>query len=220
MSIVPRQKLVSANKYSIKCPHSMSAEYITVHNTANDASAENEIQYMITNNNEVSYHFAIDGDEVVQGIPLNKNAWHCGDGAKGTGNRKSIGVEICYSKSGGERYKKAEQQSIKFIAQLLYERKWGVDKVKKHADWARKNCPHRILDEGRWDSFIKAIDSELKALSTPITKPAVANNNEPDQWAKVAADWCVKEGITDGTNPKNIITRQEVWTMIYRALNK
>ncbi|MGE7094387.1 hypothetical protein ACQKII_23735 [Lysinibacillus sp. NPDC048646] len=27
---------------------------------------------------------------------MNRNAWHCGDG-RGTGNMKSIGVEICYS---------------------------------------------------------------------------------------------------------------------------
>ena len=44
------QKLVSSSKYSIKCPYQMTPEYITVHNTANDASAENEIAYMNNNN--------------------------------------------------------------------------------------------------------------------------------------------------------------------------
>jgi len=152
----------------------MTPEYITVHNTANDASAENEIAYMISNNNEVSYHFAVDDKEVVQGLPLDRNAWHCGDGGNGNGNRKSIGVEICYSKSGGLRYVKAEELAIKFIAQLLKERGWGINRVKKHQDWSNKYCPHRILSEGRWDSFLNRIKEELEKLnniSQNISKP-------------------------------------------------
>ena len=65
-----------------------------------------------------------------------------------TGNRKSIAVEICYSKSGGARYRAAEALAIKFVAQLLKERGWGVDKIRKHQDWNGKYCPHRILSEG------------------------------------------------------------------------
>ncbi len=35
------QNLVPASKYNIKCPYPMVAEFIAVHNTANDASARN-----------------------------------------------------------------------------------------------------------------------------------------------------------------------------------
>ncbi|MGQ7148222.1 peptidoglycan recognition protein family protein, partial [Escherichia sp. SS-MK2] len=76
----------------------MNPEFITVHNTYNDATAENEVSYMIRNDNQVSFHIAVDDKEAVQGIPLERNAWHTGDG-NGNGNRKSIGVEICYSLS-------------------------------------------------------------------------------------------------------------------------
>ena len=41
--------IMPENKYSIKCPYSMVPEGITVHNTANDASAMAEISYMIRN---------------------------------------------------------------------------------------------------------------------------------------------------------------------------
>jgi N-acetylmuramoyl-L-alanine amidase len=163
--IYPKQQLVPSNKYSLKCPNAMNAEYITFHNTANDASAQSEINYMVGNNNATSYHFAVDDKEVIQGIPLNRNAWHCGDG-NGTGNRNSIGVEVCYSKSGGERYKRAEELAIKFIAQLLKERNWGVDRVKPHKHWSGKNCPHKVLDEGRWQSVLDRIAAELIALNT------------------------------------------------------
>ena len=71
-----RKILVDSSKYSIKCPYTMNAEFLIVHNTANDAPAENEIKYMIRNNNEVSFHFAVDDVEVVQGIPTNRNTWN------------------------------------------------------------------------------------------------------------------------------------------------
>lgn len=167
-----KQNLVPSNKYGIKCPYKMKPEYITVHNTANDAPAKNEIAYMINNNREVSFHYAVDDKEVIQGIPLDRNAWHAGDGGNGKGNRKSIAIEICYSKSGGERYKKAEQNAIKLIAKLLKERGWGIDRVKKHQDWSGKYCPHRILSEGRWNAFKQAIANELKELSKPQPQPS------------------------------------------------
>lgn len=172
MAISVRQKLVDSSKYSLKCPNAMTAQYITIHNTYNDASANNEVQYMITNSNATSFHFAVDDFEVVQGIPTNRNAWHCGDGT-GNGNMKSIGIEICYSLSGGDRYKKAEALAVKFTAQLLKERGWGIDRVKKHQDWSGKYCPHRILAEGRWQSFLNAVQTELNGGGT--TQPPVNN---------------------------------------------
>ena len=160
MTYTFKQNLVAKDKYPIKCPNPMTAEFIVVHNTANDASAENEIKYMITNNNQVSYHYAVDDEMVIQGLPVDRNAWACGDGANGKGNRKGIQIEICYSKSGGARFENAEKNAAKFIAQLLKERGWGVDKVKKHQDFANKYCPHRTLDKG-WASFVNMVKDYL-----------------------------------------------------------
>ncbi|MDU0077311.1 N-acetylmuramoyl-L-alanine amidase [Bacillus sp. IS1] len=166
MTIAVKKRLVPSENYALKCPNPMTPEYITIHNTANDASAANEISYMTGNSESTSYHFAVDDKEVIQGIPLDRNAWHSGDGTNGTGNRKSIGVEICYSKSGGARYQAAEALAIKFVAQLLKEYGWGIDRVRKHQDWSGKYCPHRILAEGRWNEVKAAIDAELKALGS------------------------------------------------------
>ena len=155
-----RKNLVDSSKYNIKCPYSMNAEFIVVHNTANDASANNEIAYMKSNNNKVSFHYAVDDKEIVQGIPENRNAWHAGDGGSGKGNRKGLSIEICYSKSGGERFDKAEENAAEFIASKLKEKGWGIDKVKKHQDFANKYCPHRTLDYG-WDRFLNKIRKYL-----------------------------------------------------------
>jgi len=48
-----------------------------------------------------------------------RNAFHAGDGANGKGNRGGIAIEICYSKSGGDKFIKAEQRAAKFIAERL-----------------------------------------------------------------------------------------------------
>lgn len=168
MSYTFKRNLLPSNKYPIKSPYTMQAQYITVHNTANDASAGNEVAFMLRNNNEVSYHVAADDKEVIQAIPFNRTAWHAGDGKDGVGNRQSIGVEICYSKSGGSRYAAAEENAVQYIAKLLKERGWGIDRVKQHYDWSKKNCPHRIRAEKRWNSFLNRIKTAMNPA--PVTK--------------------------------------------------
>ena len=154
------QNLVDASKYSIKCPYEMTPTRIVVHNTANDAPAKNEIAYMLRNNMEVSFHYAVDDKEVVQGIPENRNTWNAGDGGSGKGNREGISIEICYSLSGGERFIKAEQNAVELIVDILKRYNWGIDKVTKHQDYNGKGCPHRTLEMG-WDRFIKMIEAKL-----------------------------------------------------------
>ncbi|MEW4206259.1 N-acetylmuramoyl-L-alanine amidase [Bacillus thuringiensis] len=179
-----RKKLVDPSKYGIKCPNTMTPEFITVHNTYNDASAENEISYMIGNNNSVSFHVAVDDKEAVQGIPFDRNAWHAGDG-NGNGNRKSIGVEICYSLSGGDRYYKAEDNAAIVIAQLMRQFNIPISNVRTHKSWSGKHCPHRMLDEGRLDQFIEKIN---KAFNKDNNKPiqpigiGIAKSKYPEGW--------------------------------------
>lgn len=165
-------KFIPESKYKLKAPHVMDPQYITIHNTANDATALNEIAYMTRNDNATSYHVAVDDIHAVQAIPFNRNAWHCGDG-QGNGNRKSIGVEICYSKSGGDKYKKAEENAIEYVAHVLKQKGWGIDRVKWHRDWSGKNCPHRIFAEGRAQSVKDRIVAKLKELDSP-SKPVAS----------------------------------------------
>lgn len=174
------KNLVPTNKYNIKCPYGMTPSRIVVHNTANDASARNEVSYMISNDQEVSFHYAVDDKEVVQGIPENRNAWHCGDGATGKGNREGIAIEICYSKSGGSRFTKAEQNAAQLIADILKRYGWGVGAVTKHQDYNGKYCPHRTLDQG-WDRFIKMIEAKMSNKLYKVQVGAFANKANADK---------------------------------------
>ncbi|MBQ8042609.1 MAG: N-acetylmuramoyl-L-alanine amidase [Clostridia bacterium] len=175
MAYTFKQNMVSSSKYSIKCPYSMTPQYITIHNTSNNASAENEVKYMISNNNQTSYHVAVDDKYVIQAIPFNRNAWHAGDGASGTGNRKSIGIEICYSTGNVETFKKAEANCAKYVATLLKQYGWNTSRVKRHKDWSGKNCPHKTMELG-WDRFVKMIQAELDILNgkTTAAKPTTS----------------------------------------------
>lgn len=163
---------VASGKYSLKCPYSMTPQYITVHNTANDASARNEVTYMRNNGSSTSFHVAVDDKEVVLGVPFNRNAFHAGDGRNGTGNRKSIGIEICYSKSGGSRFDAAERNAAAYIASLLKTYGWGLDRVKRHYDWSGKDCPHRTIDYG-WQRFLGMVASNMGGAASTVTPSPV-----------------------------------------------
>ena len=184
------------NKYSIKCPFEMTPEYITVHNTYNDASAMSEISYMLGNDLKTSFHAAVDNERIVTGLPFNRNGWHAGDGKYGDGNRKSIGIEICYSKSGGERFDQAEKLAAEYIAMLLKQYGWGIDRVKKHQDWSGKYCPHRTLDYG-WERFLNMIKIYLEGR-TPVDNNT--NGDGSDIEMKTYQNGSTSENVYADTN--------------------
>ena len=178
-----RNMLVPENKYGIKCPYTMTATRIIVHNTANDASAENEALYMARNNNEASFHVVIDDKEVIRCIPFTRNSWNAGDG-NGVGNRQGIAIEICYSKSGGERFIQAEKNAAEYIAMLLKSYGWGIDKVTKHQDYSGKYCPHRTLDMG-WQRFLDMVKSFMNGETPQPTPAPVPSTKEIDAFYRV-----------------------------------
>ena len=185
-----KENLVPKDKYAIKCPYTRTPT--RVHNTANDAPAANEISYMRYNDLEISFHYAVDDVNIVQGIPENRNAWASGDG-HGKGNMEGIHIEICYSKSGGEKFDKAEQNAAEFTASLLKKYGWGIDKVTKHRDYDGKYCPHRTLDRG-WQrsQYISGCNNDLTSKQiVDWTCPTYAYHDclvEIEPWDGVVAE--------------------------------
>ena len=161
-----RENLVPKDKYAIKCPYTRTPTRVVIHNTANDAPAANEISYMRYNDLEISFHYAVDDVNIVQGIPENRNSWASGDG-HGKGNMEGIHIEICYSKSGGKKFDKAEQNAAEFTASLLKKYGWGIDKVTKHRDYDGKYCPHRTLDRG-WQRFLSMVKRCMEPTKAPV----------------------------------------------------
>jgi N-acetylmuramoyl-L-alanine amidase len=128
------------------------AQYLTLHSTANpNSTAKNERAWLTnpTNTRIASWHLVVDETEAIEAIPLNEVAWHAGD-SNGTGNRGSIGIEICES---GNR-EKTLANAVQLVADMLKERKWGVDKLRRHFDWSGKICP-RIMSANGWAEWAK-----------------------------------------------------------------
>lgn len=197
---------ISSDKYSKKSPYKMTPQYITVHNTANDASARNEANYMRNNNTSTSFHVVIDDKEVVRCLPLDRNAFHAGDGGSGTGNRKSIGIEICHSKSGGAKFDAAEQNAAVYIASLLKSYGWGIDRVKRHKDWSGKDCPHRTMKLG-WQRFLNMISAAMgnAAQTTSSASTETGRLKEDGKWANETTK---KTQIVLGTPADGIVSGQ------------
>uniref|UniRef100_UPI003FA52EDB peptidoglycan recognition protein family protein n=1 Tax=Lysinibacillus sp. 54212 TaxID=3119829 RepID=UPI003FA52EDB len=105
--------------------------------------------------------------------------------------------EICYSKSGGERYEKAEENAVQYIAKLLYQHGWGIDRVKKHQDWSGKYCPHRILSEGRWESFKQRVQVSLNNLKNPVKKEEPKVTQLLNETGRKAARNMIKKGVEE-----------------------
>ena len=174
--------------------HVMNATTITIHNTGNpSSSAANERGWLTNPSNarKASFHIAVDEREAVNGIPLNENAWHAGDGTDGAGNRKSIGIEICESGN----YAKTLDNAATLAASMLKERGWGVDRLRRHYDWSGKICPRLMYDGGAWTGWglFKA------AVSAKLNEKVAYSNVKKDIIVSVVVNGKkVTDGVLDG----------------------
>ena len=185
----------------------MKPQYLTIHSTGNPSStARNERGWLTnpSNNRTASWHIVVDEREAIEAIPLNEVAFHAGTAA---GNNTSIGLEICES---GNR-EKTLAHAAEVAASILKKYGWGVDRLRRHYDWSKKNCP-RILSANNWagwNDFKKLVQKELSKMS-----------NTPSKWAKEAWEWAKKEGLFDGTNPQGQVTREQLAVILYRQAQK
>ncbi|MCH7321802.1 N-acetylmuramoyl-L-alanine amidase [Solibacillus sp. MA9] len=132
----------------------MKPLYVTIHNTGNrgkgaNAKAHNNLIHnlagkSVRDTSHVSWHAAVDEDYIYIHIPFNETAWHCGDGAKGNGNSKSIGLEICMH-SDQKHYEQAEENAIALTVHLICFYKLSANEVRPHQDWSGKYCPELIM---------------------------------------------------------------------------
>lgn len=154
---------------------SMAPLYLTIHSTGNlTSSAANERAWLTDNpqnKREASYHIVVDEMEAIEVLPLNEVAWHAGDG-NGPGNRASIAIEICESGNRQDTLANA----ARLVAKMLRERKWGVDRLRRHYDWSRKECP-RILMANNWAGWEKFKQDVAKELN-PVEKTKVTVNGQ------------------------------------------
>lgn len=172
----------------------MAPTSITIHNTSNpSSSARNERSWLTnkSNNRQASYHIVVDEREAIECLPLNENSWHAGDGS-GTksGNRTSIAIEICESGN----YAKTLENAAELVANMLRERGWGIDRLRRHWDWSGKVCPRLMYDGGKWtgwEEFKQMVRSKINAGGEKALDNVTVNVN-----GKKVADGVIIHGLT------------------------
>jgi len=149
----------------------MTPKYITIHETGSfgkGANAKAHAKYIKSDdaaNRPASWHFTVDDTEIYQHLPLNENGWHAGDGENGTGNRQSIGIEICVNSDGN--FEKAVQNAQWLVRKLMTEFNIPIENIKQHYDWNGKNCPYTIRKTPNgWKNFLDGLKDKPKEDNT------------------------------------------------------
>ena len=147
---------------------------ITIHQTGNiDAPAKNNHNYMKNCNKSgeriASWHVTVGYDYIIQAQSFNYKTYHAGCAS---GNNGSIGIEICMY-SDANKQKQAYLNAIELVKILLKYYGWGIDKVKRHYDWTKKNCPAWLIS-GKygytWDWFKQQVQQVQSSFKPYLAK--------------------------------------------------
>ena len=203
--------------------------YIVVHDTGNSsrgANATAHYNYFNGGDRSSSADFFVDDTQVLCVNDYYKYyTWHCGDGRGkyGITNRNSVGIEFCINVDSDRD--KTLERTAQLVRELMQELNIPIERVVRHYDASRKNCPQSMSGNGwaQWYKFKEKLKGEdltmaqyeelkneisqltetVKVLATELhdlKHPMIYNyidNNMPE-WARSAVSWAVENGILNG----------------------
>lgn len=158
--------------YNRSARGSTSIKYIVVHDTGNPgkgANAEAHYNYFNSGNRSSSADFFVDDKQTLcVNDYYTYYTWHCGDGhgKYGITNSNSVGIEICINSDGN--YQKAVENTVILVRELMVELKIPIERVVRHYDASRKNCPASMSKNNweNWYEFKKRVqDTEVLSMS-------------------------------------------------------
>lgn len=224
-------------------------KYIVVHDTGNPsrgANATAHYNYFNGGDRSSSADFFVDDTQVLCVNDYYKfYTWHCGDGhgKYGITNRNSVGIEFCINVDSDRN--KTLERAAQLVRELMQELNIPIERVVRHYDASRKNCPQSMSGNGwaQWYKFKEKLKGEdltmaqyeelkneisqltetVKVLATELhdlKHPMIYNyidNNMPE-WARSAVSWAVENGILNGDeNGLNLDDKDLRYiTMMYR----
>ncbi|MDQ0207451.1 peptidoglycan recognition protein family protein [Alkalicoccobacillus murimartini] len=177
---------------------SIDPTFITVHetaNTSNGANAESHARYVKgadAQNRQVSWHYTVDDTEIYQHLPTNEIGWHAG----ATGNRQSVGIELCVNSDGN--FTATRARGIELVRSLMNQLNVPLSRVVSHQHWTGKNCPANLLSV--WDSFINEIANSEGSDSIGTVRVLAS-----ELWVYNQPDWNARH---------QIVRRDEVFTVV------
>ncbi len=224
-------------------------KYIVVHDTGNPsrgANATAHYNYFNGGDRSSSADFFVDDTQVLCVNDYYKfYTWHCGDGhgKYGITNRNSVGIEFCINVDSDRD--KTLERTAQLVRELMQELNIPIERVVRHYDASRKNCPQSMSGNGwaQWYKFKEKLKGEdltmaqyeelkneisqltetVKVLATELhdlKHPMIYNyidKNMPE-WARSAVSWAVENGILNGDeNGLNLDDKDIRYiTMMYR----
>ena len=224
-------------------------KYIVVHDTGNPsrgANATAHYNYFNGGDRSSSADFFADDTQVLCVNDYYKYyTWHCGDGRGkyGITNRNSVGIEFCINVDSDRD--KTLERTAQLVRELMQELNIPIDRVVRHYDASRKNCPQSMSGNGwaQWYEFKEKLKGEdltmaqyeelkneisqltetVKVLATELhdlKHPMIYNyidNNMPE-WAREAVSWAVENGILNGDGKGLNLDDKDIRyiTMMYR----
>ena len=182
-SVKITEALIPEGRYGRAKNGRMSPRYITIHSTQNyggGADARTHARLLqrgglTSKNNSLGYltwHFSVDDHSIYQSLPTNEQGQHAD--YDGTGNRKSIGIEMCENR--GNSRSATLDRTARLTADLMRHHNIPISNVVPHQHWERirysdgrnlghKNCPNFLMTNGKpgakWQAFLNQIKSHL-----------------------------------------------------------
>ena len=134
-------------------------KYIVIHDTGNPdngSDAQAHYNYFNGGNRGSSADIFVDDHSAWTVNDYNRYySWHCGDGSGryGITNGNSVGIEMCINSDGD--YDKAFANTVAIARELMQKLNIPIDRVVRHYDASRKNCPMSMSGSGwaRWKQF-------------------------------------------------------------------
>jgi N-acetylmuramoyl-L-alanine amidase CwlA len=136
-------------------------KYLVMHYTANDGdSAINNCKYFANNYVSASAHYFVDGDGVMQSVPDDYNAYHCGASHykhPTCRNSNSIGIELCDELRNGVYYPTPDTiaNALELAKYLMDKYNISKDCVIRHYDVTGKKCPAYWCGDAEKDALWK-----------------------------------------------------------------
>jgi N-acetylmuramoyl-L-alanine amidase CwlA len=164
------------SKFNHSAPNDI--KYIVIHDTGNATdSAQGNANYFCSGDKQSSAHLFVDDNSIYQVVEFTDGSWHCGDGQGkyGITNHNSIGIEMCRVNNTVTAI--TEANTIELVKSLMTQFNIPLDRVVRHYDASRKNCPSSFSANNweRWTSF------KNKLVNAPVNQ---VSNNGGDYMSK------------------------------------
>lgn len=161
-------------------------EFIVIHYTACPGATAEQVADSMKKRGDVSTHYIVDGEKVLQCVEDNCVAWHCG-GAKSSNkcaacNQNAIGVDMVENKLDHSTRKAEDQDwyfsqstidnAVELVVDLMERYEIPPERVVRHYDITGKYCPrpfvgddinkfYGVSGDEMWRAFKRAIVDKM-----------------------------------------------------------